>query len=112
MRPEAVFDPLVQHERTALAWERTAISGMVVGALMTRIGVSIHIALGAVGLAQVCASAALLIWAGKHYEDLHGTLRSGDSPAHPTAAALVGLGATVATILATVLAAVAIAIKH
>lgn len=107
MRPDTVFDPLFQHERTALAWERTAISGIVVGALMTRVGVSIHVLLGGVGLAKVCASAALLIWAGRHYEDLHVTLRAGDSPAHPAAAALVGIGATVATILATILAVVA-----
>jgi uncharacterized membrane protein YidH (DUF202 family) len=109
MRPDTVFDPLFQHERTALAWERTAISGMVVGALMTRVGVTIHVALGALGLAQVCASAALLVWAGRHYEDLHGVLRSGDSPAHPTGAALVGIGATLTTVLATLLAAVAVA---
>lgn len=108
MRPDTVFDPLFQHERTALAWERTAISGMVVGSLMTRVGVEVHVALGAVGLAQVCASAALLIWAGRHYEELHGTLRSGDSPAHPSAAALVGIGTTAATVLATVLAVIAI----
>lgn len=107
-----MFDPLFQHERTALAWERTAISGMAVGTLMTRVGVTIHILLGAVGLVQVCASAALLVWAGRHYEDLHGTLRSGRSPVHPTAAALVGIGATVATLLATVLAVVAVATRR
>ena len=56
----------------------------------------------------MCASAALLLWAGRHYEDLHGTLRAGESPVHPRAAALVGIGATVATLLATALAAAAI----
>lgn len=110
MRPTTVFDPLFQHERTALAWERTAISGLVVGSLMTRVGVTIHPTLGAVGLAQVCASAGLLIWAGRHYEELHGTLRAGDSPAHPSAAALVGAVATAATVLATLLAIAAIAL--
>ena len=108
MRPTEVFDPLLQHERTALAWERTAISGIVVGALMTRTGARVHLLLGGVGLAVVCGSAALLVWAGRHYEDLHGVLRAGESPVHPRAAALVGIGATVSTLLATALAVAAI----
>lgn len=108
MRPDTVFDPRLQHERTSLAWERTAIAGIVVGSLMTRAGASVHLLLGAIGIVQVGASAVLLIWAGKHYEDLHGTLRAGQSPTHPTAAKLVGLGATITTALATLLALVAI----
>ena len=108
MRPTEVFDPLLQHERTALAWERTAISGIVVGALMTRVGARIHLLLGGIGLAQVCASAALLVWAGRQYEDVHGTGRAGESPVHPRGAAGVGIGATIGTLLATALAAAAI----
>ncbi len=106
MRPTAVFDRRLQHERTSLAWERTAFSGMVVGWLMTRLGASIHPFLGGVGLVQVLASAALLVWSGKHYEDLHGPLRAGESPTHRGAAMIVGIGTTVATGVATVLAIV------
>lgn len=103
MRPEEVFDPLLQQERTSLAWERTAFAGLVVGLLMTRLGASMHLALGAIGIAVVCAAALLLVWTGKHYDDLHVTLRAGDSPVHPRAAMVVGVGATVISGLATVL---------
>lgn len=108
MRPEQAFDPLLQQERTSLAWERTAFAGIVVGSLMTRAGASVHLLLGGFGIVQVCVSAALLVWSGRHYEDLHVQLRAGDSPTHPRAAIVVGIGATVATGLATVLALVAI----
>lgn len=109
MRPDRLFDSRTQHERTSLAWERTAFAGMAVGLLMTRLGATIHIGLAAIGIVQVVLSAGLLVWSGKHYEDLHGTLRAGESPTHPTAAKVVGLGATVATGVATVLALIAFA---
>lgn len=99
-----VFDPLLQQERTSLAWERTAFAGLVVGLLMTRLGATIHLAVGAVGIGVVCVSAGLLVWTGKHYDDLHVTLRSGESPVHPAAAMVVGAGATIVTGIATVLA--------
>lgn len=104
MRPTQVFDTRLQHERTSLAWERTAFSGLVVGALMTRVGATMHLALGGLGIAVVCLSAGLLVWSGRHYEQLHDTLRSGESPTHPTAARAVGLGATAVTGVATLLA--------
>lgn len=108
-RPDQVFDPKLQHERTSLAWERTAVAGLVVGALMTRVGAKTHLLLGAVGLVQVCFSAGLLVWSGRHYEDLHGVLRAGESPTHPAAARLVGLATTVAIGLALLLAVVLLA---
>jgi uncharacterized membrane protein YidH (DUF202 family) len=108
VRPERLFDTRTQHERTSLAWERTAFSGMAVGLLMTRLGAMIHLGLAALGIVQVALSAALLVWSGKHYEDLHGTLRAGESPTHPTAAKVIGIGAMVATGLATLLALAAI----
>lgn len=109
MRPESVFDPMLQHERTALAWERTAISSMVAGLLLARFAAREHVLLGGFGIAQVLVGAALLVWTGVHYEELHGRLRSGASPAQPRAAQLVGLSATVFTGVATVLAVVAVA---
>ena len=108
MRPERVFDSGTPHERTSLAWERTAFSGIAVGLLMTRLGASVHVGLAAIGILQVAVSAGLLVWSGKHYDDLHGTLRAGDSPSHPGATMAVGIGATAATGLATVLALVAV----
>jgi len=93
-----------------MAWERTAFSGMAVGLLMTRLGATVHLALGVVGVAQVCVSAALLVWTGKRYRSLHGRLEAGESATHPSAVAVVGIGTTVATALATGLAVVAAAV--
>ncbi|MEM9516644.1 MAG: DUF202 domain-containing protein [Actinomycetota bacterium] len=90
-RPARVFDRMLQHERTALAWERTAIAVMVTGVLFARQAATIHESLGALGVAQVVLGGVVLIWAGKHYDDLHAPLRAGQSPVHPGAARIVGL---------------------
>ncbi|MEO1058513.1 MAG: DUF202 domain-containing protein, partial [Actinomycetota bacterium] len=82
---------MLQHERTALAWERTAIAVMVTGVLFARQAADIHQSLGALGIAQVVLGGVVLIWAGKHYDDLHAPLRAGQSPVHPGAARIVGL---------------------
>jgi uncharacterized membrane protein YidH (DUF202 family) len=89
-RPAEVFDPMLQHERTALAWERTAIATMVAGTLLARYAVEIHPVLAAIGVSQVVFGGVLLAWAGRHYDDLHAPLRAGESPVHPGAARLVG----------------------
>ena len=96
---------MLQQERTSLAWERTAFAGMAVGLLMTRVGAMVATWLGIVGIVQVAVSASVLIWAGKHYEELHVTLRAGQSPTHPGATKVVGIGTTLATGAATLLAA-------
>lgn len=93
-----------------MAWERTAFSGMAVGLLMTRLGATMHLALGVVGIAQVCVSAALLVWTGKRYRDLHGRLHAGDSAMQPSAVAVVAIATTAATAVATGLAVVAAAV--
>ena len=106
-RPGQVFDPMLQHERTALAWERTAIATMVAGVLFARQATRIHASLAVLGIAQVLLGGLVLIWAGKHYDDLHAPLRAGASPIHPGAARLVGLtsiGFTGSALVITVLA--------
>jgi uncharacterized membrane protein YidH (DUF202 family) len=95
-RPAQVFDPGLQHERTALAWERTAIASMVAGVLLARYAAeSLHYVIAAVGIAWVMVGAAILVWSARHYDDLHGPLRAGHSPVHPTAARVVGVGTVV-----------------
>ena len=104
-RPIVVFDPGLQHERTSLAWERTAIASMVAGVLLARYAaLSLHFVFAFIGMGQVVVGAAILLWSGQHYEALHGRLRSGETPVHPTAARIVGVGSTLFTGLATVLA--------
>jgi putative membrane protein len=91
VRPTTVFDEGLQHERTALAWERTAIAAMVAGALLARYASSAeHFVFASVGVAMVACGSVLLVWSSLHYDDLHGPLRAGQSPVHPTAARRIG----------------------
>ncbi|HEY5664880.1 MAG TPA: DUF202 domain-containing protein [Ilumatobacter sp.] len=97
-RPTVVFDAGLQHERTSLAWERTAIAWMVAGVLLARYAAATaHWVFAFVGMTQVAAGGVILLWAARHYENLHGRLRAGESPVHPIAAMTTG----VATILFT-----------
>jgi uncharacterized membrane protein YidH (DUF202 family) len=91
-RPSAVFDAGLQHERTSLAWERTAISMMVAGLVLSRFAATEAFwLLAAAGMAQVVFGAAVLVWSGAHYEELHGALRRGTDVVHPLAARLIGV---------------------
>lgn len=95
-RPTAVFDAGLQHERTSLAWERTAISMMVAGLVLSRFAATEGFwILAAAGMAQVVFGAAVLVWSGAHYEELHGVLRRGTDVVHPGAARWIGV-ATIA----------------
>jgi uncharacterized membrane protein YidH (DUF202 family) len=87
-----VADGGLQQERTALAWERTAISLMVVGLLLTRYASRESQPVMAIaGLATTVAGGVVLAWAGLHYADLHGPINEGHSVVHPAAARLVGV---------------------
>ena len=59
-----------------------------------------------IGLLQLVLGALVLIWTGRHYDELHAVLRSDATPVHPGAARLVGLGtamfAGIAMVAATV----------
>lgn len=109
-RPLTSFDAGLQHERTALAWERTAIAMMVAGLVLSRFA-AIHEywLFAAAGLLQTAFGAVLLVWAGGHYEDLHGPLRDGADVVHPQAARIVGL-VTVTSIGLGLALAVAVAV--
>lgn len=95
----------LQHERTALAWERTAIAMMVAGVAMARYAaVDGHIILSVGGVAETCGGGALLYWAGRHDDQLH-------NPAEPVSAVpqlglsrIVGAGTVAFTGMSLVLA--------
>lgn len=107
VRPATHFDPAVQHERTALAWERTAISMMVAGVLLARYAASeSHFVVALAGLAWVATGGVVLVWTGYRYEALHGPLREGQSPVHPRAVRFVGVSTVAFTGLGLVLAAI------
>lgn len=106
-RPVEYFDDGLQHERTAQAWERTAVATMVAGALLARWAAEDAAPLfGVLGILQVAFGGGLLAWAGAHYEDLHGPLRAGVNPTSPTATKVVGIATTVGIGLALALALV------
>jgi uncharacterized membrane protein YidH (DUF202 family) len=109
-RPATSFDGGLQHERTALAWERTAVATMVAGVILGRFA-AIHEywVFAAFGLAQTAFGGGLLVWAAAHYENLHGLLRDGSDVVHPGAARVVGV-VTVVTIGAALVMSVAIAL--
>ena len=91
-RPESSFDTGLQHERTALAWERTAIAMMVSGIVLARFAaINTALLVVAAGMIQTAFGAGILVWAGSHYDDLHGPLREGADVIHPQATRVVGL---------------------
>lgn len=80
---------------------------MVAGVLLARhAAVSVHYTIAAIGIGQVVAGALVLLWAGRHYDELHGPLRHGQSPVHPTAARVVGVATVLFTGLALLLSIV------
>ncbi len=92
MRPDTVFDPMLQHERTALAWERTAIASMVSGTLLARRAADLHVSLAALGLLQVVLGAALLIWDGTALRAVtRAPFAAARARAHPDAVRIIGL---------------------
>ena len=104
-RPLTSFDAGLQHERTALAWERTAIAMMVAGLVSSRFAaINEYWLFAAAGLFQTAFGAGLIVWAGAHYEDLHGPLRDGADVVHPLAARVVGLVTVTSTGLGLALA--------
>ena len=99
---------MLQHERTALAWERTAIASIVAGLLYVKSATEWHPALTVIGFGQVLVGAGLLVWAGYHYDDLHGELRAGRTPISPGATRVVGMAAMIFTGLSVATATAAV----
>jgi len=97
--PENVAAPAgLQHERTALAWERTAISMMVAGIVLARYAASdAHAFVSAVGIAQTVGGGVLLVWAGRHNEQLHDLLSPAPVVPQVNLTRAIGLSAVVFT---------------
>ncbi len=82
-QPDRVFDPAGQHERTALAWERTAIAQMVGGGLLFNHAINSSAVWAEIaGLLIAAAGAVTLLWSERRYVDLHRALRSGTDVTH------------------------------
>lgn len=104
-QPGDSFDRGLQHERTALAWERTSVATMVAGTVMARYAVDDGLwAFAVIGLGLLAYGALMLAWTGIRYDDLHGPLRQDTPIIHPTATRWVGRAAIAFCVLALVLA--------
>lgn len=110
-RPAMAIDRGLQHERTTLAWERTAISLMVAGIVLGRFAAvaGLWFFAGA-GLVLTAFGAGVLVWAGIHYDSLHAMSLRGDDVVHPAATRRVGL-ATVIGVGLGLVAAILVAIE-
>ena len=107
-----VIDPGLQQERTALAWERTAIAVMISGVLLSRYAAqSAHWTTALAGLLQTSIGGGLLVWAGMHYTELQGPLQDGSDVVHPTATRIVGLSTVAFSGVALLLATLEIATR-
>ena len=88
--PDRVYDRGAQQERTELAWTRTAMAVVVVGALMLRVGA---LAGGPVllipGFVLLALGAIIFDRSARRYVVLHGILRGGASVVSPLARLLV-----------------------
>lgn len=97
----------LQHERTALAWERTAIAGMVAGLVFVRVLASRgHPTLGLAGLVWVLAGAALLWWAASHDAMLHDPSRPASAVPQHGLTLIVGAATLALAVSATIATAV------
>jgi uncharacterized membrane protein YidH (DUF202 family) len=95
-RGSEVFDVGLQHERTALAWDRTALSLIVVAALSIRVaggplGELLHLP----GYLAIGLGAALLWFGARRYRHRDHELRQGLSPVRPRLIVLTGIAAVV-----------------
>jgi uncharacterized membrane protein YidH (DUF202 family) len=101
---DRVFDVGLQHERTALAWDRTGLSLLVVGALTLRSGgPPFDDLLHAPGYAAMAVGAGLLVAGGRRYRRRELDLRHGESPVHPRLVLLTGFAALGVSLAALVL---------
>lgn len=91
-RPLNSFDPPLPHERTSLAWERTGLATVIAGALLARTASEhAHYLFGVFGALWVAIGGVVIFWAEFRYDSLHGPLRAGENPVHPTMVRFVGV---------------------
>lgn len=89
-----IYDEGMQQERTALAWDRTALAMIVGGALFLRAGQPPYHELRHLpGIVMIALGAVLLVASFTHYERRDARLREGGRATHPGLVRLVGVAA-------------------
>ncbi|MCX2930187.1 DUF202 domain-containing protein [Mycobacterium sp. CVI_P3] len=79
-RESTLLDAQAVAERTALAWQRTIIGALAVGALVTRWSVTERFPLGpGIGVTVLVALASLFL-VGRRYERVRDTVVNGQTP--------------------------------
>ncbi len=100
-RPHRVFDEGLQHERTALAWDRTALAMIVAGAFLFRAWrASLPLLFVVAGGLMMAAGGFVLVVAYVRYGRLHGVLRTGGEVTNPRLVRLVGTATVVFSVVA------------
>jgi uncharacterized membrane protein YidH (DUF202 family) len=93
--------PGLQHERTALAWDRTGLGFLVFGALLLRSGrPPFHPIRHLPGVAAIALGVGLLAWAASRYRS---QMADGRTTPAPGAVRLVAAAASVLSVGALVL---------
>lgn len=101
-QPEEFFDEGLQHERTALAWDRTSLAMIVAGAVLMRNPSSAFPLLPTVvGGVVVVTGAWLNVVAHRRYRSLHRVLRADETVVNPWLLRWIGLS-TVALAIAAI----------
>lgn len=102
------LDAMLPPERTALAWERTAIAIMVAGVAFARFAAdALTAAVAFAGIVVVVAGAAMLVWAGLRYDRLGTDLDEQAPVVAPSATRVVGAASVAFIGLSLVVATVA-----
>lgn len=87
-----MLDPGLQHERTALAWDRTGLALIITGALLVRAGAPPYDDLRHLpGYLAIGFGAVLFWWAARRYEIRRHALRGGASVVRPGLVRVIGI---------------------
>lgn len=78
-RTGAAIDPMLQSERTAMAWQRTALGVGGVGALLLHSGLAVTAVVGGLGL---LTALALLVLTETRYERIMSKVQAGEPASH------------------------------
>lgn len=95
-----VLDAGLQHERTALAWDRTALALLLVGTLTLRaVGPPFDALRHVPGYVTLMVAMGLLWAAGRRYRVREVDLRVGRSPVHPRLVVITGVTTVVVSVM-------------